>query len=30
MGTLREHFRLSMQVSSVKTSVHGWGARLSA
>lgn len=29
IGTLRWHFRLSMQVSPVKTSVHGWGARLS-
>lgn len=30
MGTVRVHFRLSMHVSSVKTSVHGWDGRLSA
>lgn len=29
MGTVRWHLRRSMQVSSVKTSVHGFGARAS-
>lgn len=30
MGTVRWHLRRSIQVSSVKMSVHGWGERLSA